>query len=180
MSETEQLFVITGGPGSGKTALVAALQAEGFACLPEAGRAVIQKQVIRKGTALPWADRLAFAEEMFRRDLQSWHDAQTLPPPVFFDRGLPDTVGYLKLIGLAVPPQMEEAVHHYRYQRHVFIAPPWPAIFGQDAERKQSWQEAEATYRSMVDVYEELGYELVQLPQISVAERMRFVVDFVR
>jgi predicted ATPase len=52
---------------------------------------------------------------------------------------------------------------------------PWPEIFEQDAERKQTVEEAGRTYESMVTTYNEQGYELVELPRACVAERVRFV-----
>lgn len=61
----------------------------------------------------------------------------------------------------------------------VFIAPPWPAIFQQDAERKQTIAEAEATYNAMVDAYCGLGYELVTLPLAPVPERVIFIQDLI-
>lgn len=57
-----------------------------------------------------------------------------------------------------------------------FLAPPWPAIFRQDAERKQTPEEAERTYEAMVVAYSSCGYELVALPLASVDERLRFVL----
>lgn len=175
MADVDQLFVVTGGPGSGKSSLIAALKAGGLRHMPEAGRAVIQEQVAQGGSALPWADRLAFAERMLSHDLRSYREAQKLTGPVIFDRGVPDVLGYLRVIGLAVPAHIEEAVRSVRYHRRVFIAPPWRSIFVQDAERKQSFEEAEVTYRAMVDVYSELGYELVSLPLATLAERAQFV-----
>src|SRR3546814_5798648 len=40
-------------------------------------------------------------------------------------------------------------------------SPPWREIFAADAERKQDFAEAQATYQAMVAVYYGLGYELV-------------------
>src|SRR3546814_12223405 len=54
-------------------------------------------------------------------------------------------------------------------------SPPWREIFAADAERKQDFAEAQATYQAMDAVYSGLGYELVTLPLASVAERVRFV-----
>jgi len=143
--------------------------------MPESGRIVIKEQLAAGGNALPWADRVGFAERMFRLDRQAWHAAHQLAGTVFFDRGLPDVAGYLKLIGERVPPHIEYAALNFRYHRRVFIAPPWPAIFVQDAERKQSLDEAQATYRVMVDIYTDLGYQLEPLPVVSVAERVKFI-----
>jgi predicted ATPase len=39
------LYVLIGGPGSGKSSLIKALAAEGLPHMPEAGRATIQDQV---------------------------------------------------------------------------------------------------------------------------------------
>jgi predicted ATPase len=71
---------------------------------------------------------------------------------------------------------MRRAADLFRYHRHVFIAPPWPEIFAQDRERKQTLEEAERTYAAMVDVYTELGYELVELPRAPVAARLDFIL----
>src|SRR3546814_20328319 len=54
-------------------------------------------------------------------------------------------------------------------------SPPWREIFAADAERKQDFAEAQATYQAMVAGYSGLGYELVTLPPASVAERVGFV-----
>ena len=179
MSDVDQMFVVTGGPGSGKTTLITALAACGFSTMPEAGRAIIQQQIAIGGTALPWSNRLAFAELMLDMDIRSYRAAQELRGPVIFDRGMPDVLGYLRVSGVPPPDRIEEAARKFRYHRRVFIAPPWPAIFGQDEERKQSIAEAEATYDAMVDVYSSLGYELLVLPLIPVDERVEFVRNLI-
>lgn len=144
--------------------------------MPEAGRAIIQDQVAIGGTALPWADRLVFAELMLGWELRSYHEACGFAEPVFFDRGVPDVVGYLRVCGLDVQEHMRTAATKFRYNKQVFLAPPWPEIFHGDAERKQSWEEAVATFESMASTYESLNYEVVLLPLTSVEERAEFVV----
>lgn len=155
--------------------LFAALAAGGLHSMPEGGRAIIQDQIAIGGRALPWADRAAFAELMLGWELRSHREALALQGPVIFDRGLPDVVGYLALCGLPVPGPVRRAAEVRRYSRQVFLAPYWPAIFAQDAERRQSPAEAEATCRAMKRVYHDLGYDIVELPLASVAERARFV-----
>lgn len=172
---TVHLHVITGGPGSGKSSLIEALAAEGLAHMPEAGRAIIQQQVEISGAALPWADRAAFAELMLGWEMRTHREARERGHPVILDRGIPDVIGYLRVCGLPVPQHLWKAAELFRYNRRVFIAPHWPEIFAQDAERKQDAAEAEATHRSMVEVYTSLGYELLPLPLASIPERVRFV-----
>jgi predicted ATPase len=177
MQHFNHLFIISGGPGSGKSTLIQALASRGFHCMPEAGRAIIQDQLAIGGSALPWANKTAFAELMLNWDLRSYREAQLLQGPVLFDRGIPDVMGYLLLCGLPVPPHIEKAAQTFRYNQRVFLAPHWPEIFTQDAERKQSEAEASATYHRMVDVYTRLGYHICQLPLTIVEERVQFVLE---
>lgn len=175
MTDGSAFHVITGGPGSGKTTLIDALAAEGIPHMPEAGRAIIRDQVAIGGSALPWADRAAFADLMLAREFRSWHEAGALSGPVLFDRGLPDVIGYLRLCRLPVPGHALKAVNRFRYAPRVFVAPPWRGIFTGDAERRQDFAEAEATHVAMTEIYASLGYELVPLPLAPVPERVRFV-----
>jgi predicted ATPase len=170
-------FVITGGPGSGKTTLVDALEQAGFVRSVEAGRGVIQDQMAIDGPALPWRDPAAFAELMLGWEMRSYRMATRQAGPVFFDRGVPDVIGYLRLMRLPVPPHLEKAAEVFRYRRRVFIAPPWRKIFTQDAERRQDITEAERTYEALAETYVRLGYELVELPRVGVAERLQLVVN---
>lgn len=174
---SDRFHVITGGPGSGKSSLIAALTAHGVASMPEAGRAIIRDQLEIGGSALPWGDRGAFASAMLTWDMRSFREASQISGPVVFDRGIPDTIGYLRLCGLGVPDALLQAAQLRRYAREVFIAPHWPAIYVQDAERKQSPAEAKRTYEAMADVYRACGYDVVDLPLLSVAARAEFVLS---
>jgi predicted ATPase len=174
---TDHLFIVTGGPGSGKSTLVAALSQAGYSTSVEAGRAIIQDQVAIGGNALPWGDRAAFAEQMLCWEMRSYRIALGQGAhPAFFDRGVPDVVGYLRLCGLPVPAHIDKAAKLLRYNRRVFIAPPWKAIFRQDAERKQTFDEAVATYEALVETYNTYDYELVALPLGPVEKRLAAVL----
>ncbi len=175
MKDHERFYVFTGGPGSGKTAVIEALHQAGYTRTVEAGRGIIQDQVAVGGRALPWQDPASFAELMLSWEMRSYHMAEHSIGLVFFDRGVVDVVGYLRLVGQPVPRHMEKAAESFPYNRTVFIAPPWPEIFAQDRERKQDFDEAVRTYEAMVAAYTERGYELTELPRVSVEQRVRFV-----
>ncbi|PTW39748.1 AAA family ATPase [Rhodovulum kholense] len=174
---SDHFFVVTGGPGSGKTSLITELARRSLHTIPESGRAIIREEMARGGDALPWADRMAYAERMLERDLRAYEDAQALSGPVIFDRGIPDIMGYLTLCDLPVPPHVAAAAKATRYNRRVFLAPHWDEIFTQDTERQQSQTEAEATCAAMFETYIALGYEIIELPRTDIARRADLVCE---
>lgn len=129
---------------------------------------------------MPWHDPVLFAELMLSWDLRSYRIAEEAAGPVFFDRGVVDVVGYLRLLDRPVPEHMQRAVESFRYNHRVFVAPPWREIYRQDGERKQDFADAVRTYEAMIAVYRESGYELIEIPLGAVEERTRFVLDAIR
>ena len=172
---TNRLNVVTGPPGSGKSTLIAALAAAGIATSAEIGRQIIREQVAAGGDALPWRDEVAFAELMCPREVAAHAAALASGDTVVLDRGVPDVVAFLRASRLPVPRAIEAAARACRYNPRVFLAPFWPAIFVQDAERPRPAAYARATHDVMVATYRDHGYTLVELPLCDVVERVRFV-----
>ena len=172
-------YILTGGPGSGKTTLIEGLKVRGFLTVREAGRQILQEQHISGGDATHDKDQAKYRDLMFARSVDDYLAMQEEQAPVFFDRGISDLVGYGTLIVTSATADIAKAVNLYRYSPTVFIAPPWPEIYQHDEERKQSFQEAIATYEAVRDAYTASGYELVELPKASVAVRLDFVLGYV-
>ena len=122
------LFVITGGPGSGKTTVLRELGKQGFPCVPEVARPIIQEQVRDGGGALPGEDRQLSTGLMLARSIQSYKEHTPCLRPAFSDRGIPDTPGYARLIGLPDERSIQGACDRYRYASRVLLAPPWKEI----------------------------------------------------
>lgn len=175
--DNPNLFVLSGGPGAGKTTVLAELAKLGFPHAPEVARQIIREQVESGGTAVPWGDRGAYTDLMLQRSIDSFREHTPALQPMFSDRGIPDTLCYARLIGLRDTAPIETACHRFRYARRVFLAPPWKEIYRTDSERKQDFEEAVRTYELLVEVYRECGYELVELPRLAAAARARFIVE---
>jgi predicted ATPase len=174
MIEKPNFFVLTGGPGVGKTTLLRHLQAMGELVVEENARAVIRENVESGGTAVPWIDNDAFVEQTTARDIANFDRLAGETRRVFFDRGIADSYG----ANGAVPSAgLIEAIAARRYNRRAFVFPPWREIYRTDGERKQGWDEAEATFDKILSVLPKLGYEAVIVPKGAVMERARFVLD---
>jgi predicted ATPase len=174
------LFVISGGPGAGKTTVLLELEKLGFQYAPEVARQIIQEQVRSGGAALPWSDRQAYTDLMLERSIESFKKHTPAAKPLFADRGIPDTLCYARFIGIGETSSIERACREYQYASLVFLAPPWKEIYHTDSERKQEFEEAERTYHSMAEVYRECGYQTIELPKLTAAARARFILDQVQ
>ncbi len=168
-------FIISGGPGAGKTTIIEALHASGYTCVPEVARQIIQEQVKHNGNLLPWSDAERYAALMMQRSVQTYLEHLHIATPVFFDRGIPDTMAYANIIRLQPPAHWQEMLNNYRYHPIVFLFPPWQEIYHTDQERKQSFEEALMVYHTLQNTYSAAGYTLLEVPPVPVNERLAFI-----
>jgi predicted ATPase len=170
-----QRIVIAGGPGSGKSTLLRALVESGEICYQESSRVLIREQLARAGRLVPWDDLSAFARECSQRMRAQLADSGR-HGRCFFDRGLPDLIGYLSHGGQHAPEEWRAASRGYASA--VFFAPPWREIFVNDAERPQSFAEAQALSAHIRRAYLDCGFHLIELVKSSVADRLRQILQY--
>lgn len=171
----DNFVIISGCSGGGKSTLVEELGRRGYPTIEEPGRRIVKEQLRGRGAALPWIDEVAFLRHVIARAGSDYIAARKLPDSwVFFDRGLVDaSIALEHLTGEPVPVSMGPSQH---YHRRVFMAPPWPEIYATDRERRHGLDVGIAEYRHLISAYPALGYEVVVLPKIGVAERVEFVL----
>ncbi|WP_296600501.1 AAA family ATPase [Phenylobacterium sp.] len=173
MIHKPNFFVLTGGPGVGKTTLIRRLAAMGELVVEETARAVIREQVESGGDGVPWRDNDLYVQLCAERDIAIFDGLSSEPRRVFFDRGIIDSY---RANGSAPSPALLEAIRTRRYNRKVFLFPPWREIYDTDDERRQAWPEAERTFDLIRQALAELDYEAVVTPRDSVERRASFVL----
>lgn len=165
--------VLTGAPGAGKTTLLNAAAAAGFHTSPEVARQLLQSS---GGMELRDADPLGFAEAMLEAHTREFERHAHAEALVLFDRGFPDVVGFLDVSGIPVPRAVDRACRTLRYHGPVLRAPAWAAIYAQDAERIQDWEQAVASDEAVTAAWRRYGYAVMDLPFTPVDQRLEFFV----
>jgi predicted ATPase len=170
----QRFVVISGCSGGGKSTLLEEFARRGHALVEEPGRRIVREESARGGTALPWLDAAAFARRAIELALADRAAARRHGGWVFFDRGLVDAAAALEFATGA--PSLEAYGRAHRYHARVFLTPPWPEIYAADAERRHDLAAATAEYERLLEAYSRLGYEIVVLPKVSVAERADLIL----
>jgi predicted ATPase len=172
----DKFIVLSGCSGSGKSSLLSALAGRGYRVVPEPGRQVIREQAFIGGDATPDRDTIRFLELTISRTMHQMISAASTRSRIFFDRSIVDQISGFEQMGTTIPVHLQRAAELFRYYRQVFITPPWPEIFSNDAERTHTFESAIASYAAQLKTYERLGYEPVFVPQLGVEERADFVL----
>jgi len=176
--------VITGAPGTGKTAIATALEAMGYPCHHEIIREMTSRA--REGTSqeISAPNPLLFVEDamefnrqlLMAREKQFVRATEMAGPIHFFDRGIPDVLAYMDFFGQPYGAEFKKFALDHRYDS-VFLVPPWEEIYVRDNERLESFPEAEALHHSLVDTYTRFGYDPVEVPRDTVANRISFILE---
>ncbi|KPE49220.1 AAA family ATPase [Chryseobacterium indologenes] len=178
-NSNQYLYVITGGPGVGKTSLLEALDKDGFRTVAEEARRIIKEQMNSGGDALPWRNKIKYAELMLNASAETYRKIKNTHPaePVFFDRGILDTACYMEMENIPLSDKARAIIRETTYNHTVFILPPWKEIYENDSERKQTWEEALSTFGKMKATYMKYGYHVVEVPKDTVKNRGLFVLE---
>lgn len=166
--------MISGSPGTGKTSIALLLKSLGHHVMHEVSRDIIQAQLKLESNVLPWQNLEAFSEIVFEERKVQFQQARDL---TFYDRSLIDVVAYLIHDGVPVPQSYERDIRSHRYFDDVYITPPWIEIYEKDNERKESFEKALSLHETIVAVYQDYGYNTIEVPQNTVQKRTSFILN---
>jgi len=170
----DRFVIISGCSGGGKSTLVTELARRGYSIVEEPGRRIVREELEATGASLPWVDEIAFGLRAIEMALKDFASASAFNGWVFFDRSVVDAATALDC--LTGKDYLNRISRLNRYNRRVFMAPPWPEIFAADKERRHDMKYAVAEYERLIQSYPALGYDIILLPKVSVRERADFVL----
>ena len=177
------LVVITGGPASGKTTLVEAFAARGYATVPEAAIQVIaelnEELGLEEQKAWRLANRRAFQLRVLARQVELEGRALEMSAGrvVFLDRCRIDGLAYCRHFDEPAPEELVASVGEVHYDR-VFLLDTLPVVEDRSATGRTSDRAASLAIRATIEeVYVELGYEPIRVPVAPVEERLDGIAE---
>jgi predicted ATPase len=169
------VYVITGGPGFGKTTVVNLLAEKGFTVCPETARDLLISNKDSTNDILKFPVDFERKVAMERMNFLLSVDQNVV---AFADRGLPDQIAYSYFKKKSPSAFIEEVVLNNRYAPYIFVAPPWKEIFIQDEIRKENFEEASEIHRQIINTYLKYNYKIIDLPFVNPDLRVKFILDF--
>ncbi len=169
-------FVLTGASGSGKSSIIDALVSLRHVGVEEVGRRVVRSQLQAGYDGTPWQDHRKFMQLLLAGYVQAFESVDERSQPVFFDRGIPECLGYASQLSLAEQEPFVSAATTHRYNPLVFFTPPWPEIYVTDAERRHTFGDGVKGHHSELASYRHAGYDLLEVPRGHVRARADFIL----
>ena len=168
-------YAITGGPSSGKTSLINELKKMGHNTVPESARLYIDTE-ISKGNTIDKIreDEKRFQEEVIKlkEKLESQYDKDKL---IFFDRGMHDSLAYMRSYGYKVEDWFESIIEAATYAK-VFLLEPL-AKYEEDYARTESKEFSRSIHGLLHEAYSEFGMKPISVPPVNVKERVKFIMS---
>ncbi len=170
-------FVISGGPGAGKTTTINLLKERGLQTTTEAARSYYEEQLA-----------LGITNEQIRANQQKLQDGifkrlidieENLDPQetVFLDRALPDNLAYHQYYNLHTSPEQQRIFDECNYKT-VFYLEQVPMVH--DEVRKESDEEAQTLADLGIKVYESKHINIVHVPVMEKEKRVDYILDYIK
>ena len=171
-----QICVVAGGPCSGKTTLLRALKQAGHRVEVETSERLLKAGIEEGRTAEELrADPVAWQEEILRQDYALF-DGLPVDDIVFTDTSFIENLVFSDRAGMAIGPNLEAWLRCKRYRVVFFLEPL--TTYEQSAVRVESQQVALDISREVRERYSAYGYTPVNIPAVSVPERVAFILDY--
>lgn len=175
--EKTNWYVITGGPNSGKTSVINYLAYLSHTIRPEIARIIIDDE-LSKGKTIKEIrkDEIKFLNEITKLKIRS-EECTPKEELVFWDRAIPDDIAYLRYYNADCSFQLEASKN--RLYKGIFLLDMLPN-YKADYARIETEETVQNIQEEIYKTYTELGYEVIQVPVISIEERVNKILQHVQ
>lgn len=170
-------FIITGAPGSGKTAIIRQLELDGFSVVEEAATDIIAAAQAR-GTTEPWTATSfidAIAELQRARQIRTSYEPGEIQ---FHDRCVVCTAALARYLGYPASPfltrELERIKNEAIYETRVFFIRNLGFITPTEA-RRISFEDTLRFEKVHEETYRSFGFELFPVERGDLLERVSLI-----
>ena len=175
----QKKIVITGGPGTGKSTVIAEFQRRKFDCMTEVSREVTLNARKNGTEQLFLENPILFSELLLEGRINQYIESEKKNSTnVFFDRGIPDVHAYMNYLSVDYPKKYINSSNLYRYN-YIFLMPPWEEIYISDHVRYENFEQALAIHNHLERAYKELDYKIIEVPIGTVSDRADFIFSVI-
>lgn len=174
MAEETNWYIITGGPSTGKSKTIDHLAFLGYLIRPEVARILIDNEM-SKGKTLA---EIRSNDEQFEHNILKikieMEEKASKDQMIFWERGMPDSIVYLKPSNNDYKVALEESKK--RKYKGIFILDILPR-YEKDYARTEGSKKAKEIHEALHKCYNDLGYKVIRVPVMSIAERAQFIIN---
>lgn len=167
-------YVLTGAPSSGKTTIIKLLEEKGYVVQHELARFYIDQEM-KLGKTL---QEIRKNEKIFQDNIlnlkieaEKKHKKENI---VFFDRGIPDTLAYYKLLHISQDNFLKKTLRKSQY-RKIFLFESLPYI--KDYARIETPEESLRIEKLLEKSYRLLNMDILKVPALSIDQRVKFILN---
>ncbi|NJL83415.1 MAG: AAA family ATPase [Chloroflexaceae bacterium] len=171
-----QKYVLTGGPGAGKTTLVNYLASIGEATLAEAAADLIREQMAL-GIQFPNLEP-DFEVNVLKLQLHRELKINPALPRIFLDRGLLDALAYYQLFQKRQSPLMESITQRMKQEKvymKVFLI-EHQGLMKTTSVRTETIKQALLLEKLQEENYKTLGYDVIRIPFDAIKSRIQMLL----
>ncbi len=172
-------YILTGGPGFGKSSTLLALEMLGYDIVREAAEDVI-KYNKANGIKAPWLETEKFQDDIL--ELQLLRESKITGEITFIDRGSLDGIAYFEKEGLPLSEKVQGELERKKLNLEydiVFLIESFGQCETNDV-RREDLEEALYLEREIEKVYTNLGYKVVRIKERENIERAKKIERIIR
>jgi predicted ATPase len=177
----QQRYILTGGPGAGKTSIIDCLAKQGYLVVSEAATEIIEEG-LRQGIEKPWrADdyHIRIYELISKKQVEVQNSSADI---AFFDRGHLDALSYILLqkrtLYQYVLDCVQIALDAQYFNNKVFFIDSLGFVIPGPA-RNEDLQESLQKAHCLEKNYRAMGYEIIRIPSAPVEKRAQMIIDYI-
>ncbi len=173
----QKIYVISGGPGTGKTSIIKELEKQKFKILSEVAREVAIQDKRFIGKNIKEINARQFQKAIF--DLQKEQYSKIKGEKIIFtDRSFGDTLTYYNVNKIKIPKQKFEYAKKFKVSG-VFIL-DFLDFYEIDDLRIESKKEQERIQNEIIKIYKKLGYKPLIVPFDTIKKRVKFILKQIK